>query len=277
MGKFWKKEEIEHLINNYEKNDLSILSKELNRSVKSISQKAFKLGIKRDENIKKNAVVKTNKIKGRDLSYERLKEISAKYVTYSEFIKNDYSAYLAIKKYGYLELFDNLLYSNISLPQLILKNIMNILLNDVCRYNDRKTIKPYELDLYYNKYNLAFEYNGSYWHLENDKDEIKQKLCKDKNITLITIIENSRDYITDIKNQLINNLSLINKVTNKKISKKDILKINVDLDKLNVFGKNSKDFFSSYVSLKEFKKENYSLYRKLKKYNLIDKYLKHLI
>ena len=121
MGKFWKKEEIEHLINNYEKNDLSILSKELNRSVKSISQKAFKLGIKRDENIKKNAVVKTNKIKGRDLSYERLKEISAKYVTYSEFIKNDYSAYLAIKKYGYLELFDNLLYSNISLPQLILK------------------------------------------------------------------------------------------------------------------------------------------------------------
>jgi hypothetical protein len=154
---------------------------------------------------------------------------------------------------------------------------MDILLDDKCRYNDRTAIKPYELDLYYKDLKLGFEYNGIYWHLGNENDEIKKNLCLEKNITLIVIEQNNRDYIKDIKNQIINNLSLINYVSGKNITEETVNDIDINIDKLDVFGKNSKEFFNSYTTLKEFKKENYSLYRKIKKYNLFDKYLKHLL
>lgn len=277
MGKFWNKTDIIYLKENYEKENLNILVQRLNRSEKSITQKAFKLKLKRGKEHRKNNLIKQNKLKGRDLSYELLKEISDKYVTHSEFIKNDNSAYLAIKKYGYLDLFDNLLCSSVSLPQLILKNLMDNLLDGKCRYNDRTAIKPYELDLYYKKFNLAFEYNGSYWHLDNDNDEIKKNLCIEKNITLIIIEENSRDYVNDIKTQIIDNLKMINSVIDKKITKENVENININIDKLDVFGKNTKEFFNSYSTLKDFKKENYSIYRKMKKYNLLEKYLNHLL
>jgi hypothetical protein len=277
MGKFWNETDIIYLKENYEKENVDVLVQKLNRSEKSITQKAFKLNLKRSEEHRKNNLIKQNKLKGRDLSYGVLKGISDKYVTHSEFIKNDYSAYLTIKKYGYLELFDNLLYSSVSLPQLILKNLMDNLLDDKCRYNDRTAIKPYELDLYYKNFNLAFEYNGSYWHLNNDNDEIKKNLCLEKNITLIIIEENSRDYVNDIKTQIINNLIIINNATNKNITKENVNNIDINIDKLDVFGKNSKEFFNSYSTLKDFKKENYSLYRKMKKYKLLEKYLNHLL
>ena len=277
MGKFWNETDIIYLKENYEKEDINVLVQKLKRSENSITQKAFKLNLKRGEEHRKNNLIKQNKLKGRDLSYEVLKEISEKYITYSEFIKNDYSAYLAIKKYDYLELFDNLLYSSVSLPQLILKTLMDNLLNDKCRYNDRTAVKPYELDLYYKNFNLAFEYNGSYWHLDNNNDEIKKNLCLEKNITLIIIEQNNRDYVKDIKTQVIDNILLINNITGKNITKENINDIDINIDKLDVFGKNSQEFFNSYKTLKEFKKDNYSLYRKIKKYNLFDKYLKHLI
>lgn len=73
----------------------------------------------------------------------------------------------------------------------------------------RKIIRPYELDFFFPKYNIAIEYNGDYWHMnpkyytKNDiqkvtertaeqvwiKDAQKQKLCQDKNILLFTVWE----------------------------------------------------------------------------------------
>lgn len=59
--------------------------------------------------------------------------------------------------------------------------------------NDRTQIKPKELDIYLPNLNLAFEFNGTYWHSERFKDinhrEEKTKLCKNKNINLIHIEE----------------------------------------------------------------------------------------
>lgn len=37
--------------------------------------------------------------------------------------------------------------------------------------NSRKIIKPYELDIYIPEFNLAFEFNGLYWHSELYKDK----------------------------------------------------------------------------------------------------------
>lgn len=60
--------------------------------------------------------------------------------------------------------------------------------------NNRKVIKPYELDIYIPAKKLAFEFNGTYWHSENrgaesNKHILKTKLCNQKGIRLIHIFE----------------------------------------------------------------------------------------
>ena len=59
--------------------------------------------------------------------------------------------------------------------------------------NTRTIISPLELDIYLPDLKLAFEYNGLYWHGEQNKDKDyhynKTKLCLDKGIHLIHIYE----------------------------------------------------------------------------------------
>lgn len=77
--------------------------------------------------------------------------------------------------------------------------------------NIRTVIPPYELDIYLPQTNIAFEYNGDYWHGNNFpetqyKDEIKKKLCENKGIKLVHVWEsewlhnneNTRNYIQEI-------------------------------------------------------------------------------
>ena len=57
-------------------------------------------------------------------------------------------------------------------------------------FNDRKTIKPKELDIYLPERKLAIELNGLYWHAGNEdhhkfKHLDKLKLCKENGIQLI--------------------------------------------------------------------------------------------
>lgn len=77
--------------------------------------------------------------------------------------------------------------------------------------NDRTQIKPKELDIYIPDLNLAFEFNGTYWHSERFKDinhrENKTKLCKNKNINLIHIEE--RDWKEDKKKVLTSILNIL--------------------------------------------------------------------
>ena len=74
---------------------------------------------------------------------------------------------------------------------------------------DKTVIAPYELDFYIPSQNIAIEINGVYWHMTPklyesadinptngktagdiwERDELKKKLCMDKNIELITIWE----------------------------------------------------------------------------------------
>lgn len=60
--------------------------------------------------------------------------------------------------------------------------------------SDRNIIKPYELDVYIPDKNIAFEFDGLYWHSEAcNKDKSyhlnKSKLCNEKGIQLIHIFE----------------------------------------------------------------------------------------
>ena len=69
--------------------------------------------------------------------------------------------------------------------------------------NTRKIIKDsnhqYELDIYLPELNLAFEFNGNFWHCSNFKDkyyhQIKSLLCLQQNIMLVHIYE--FEYIND--------------------------------------------------------------------------------
>ena len=99
-------------------------------------------------------------------------------------------------------------YTNISQssPELEIKNIINTMYNGKCIENSRSIIPPLELDLYYPEKNIAIEFNGNYWHDENHKSKDyhfnKFKLCKDKNIRLVSIYEsdwfNKRDNIINL-------------------------------------------------------------------------------
>jgi len=67
----------------------------------------------------------------------------------------------------------------------------------------------YELDIYIPNLNLAFEFNGIYWHSDLYKDKYyhnnKWKKCNDKGIQLITIWEDNWNYKQDIIKSMIKN------------------------------------------------------------------------
>jgi hypothetical protein len=75
---------------------------------------------------------------------------------------------------------------------------------------DRKALNGKELDIYLPELNLAFEFNGIYYHCELYKDKKyhydKYKLCEDSGIQLIQIYEDEWMYKQDIVKSRINNL-----------------------------------------------------------------------
>jgi hypothetical protein len=79
--------------------------------------------------------------------------------------------------------------------------------------SSRKIIDPYQLDIFIPELNIAFEYNGIYWHSSKFKDKnyhkMKSELCKEKDIFLFHIWEHKwkkEEYNEKIINILKNNL-----------------------------------------------------------------------
>ena len=70
-----------------------------------------------------------------------------------------------------------------------------------CKYdiifNSRNIINPYELDIFIPELNVAFEFNGMYWHSSKFKNmfyhQYKYNLCMEKDIQLISVWENDWD------------------------------------------------------------------------------------
>ena len=82
---------------------------------------------------------------------------------------------------------------NISKNENVLGDLISSLYDGPIVRNSREIISPYELDIFIPDKNIAFEFNGIYWHNEinktNDYHKIKTNLCNDKNIRLIHIWE----------------------------------------------------------------------------------------
>lgn len=85
--------------------------------------------------------------------------------------------------------------------------------------NDRTVLKGKELDIYIPNLNLAFEFNGIYWHGEFNKDKMyhqsKSLECLSKNIQLIHVWEddwsNKKDLVKEfIKSRIIKNDECLN-------------------------------------------------------------------
>ena len=114
-----------------------------------------------------------------------------------------------------------------------------------------------------------------------NRDIIKTEMCKKKNITLIRLIENNRKYELDIKQQLIENLGIINYRCNKGFTEFDIT--NISSEYINNFvndqiidEKEIIKIISKYTNYHDFKTNEVSLYQKLINRGLIDKYTSEL-
>lgn len=276
-GRDWSESEIEFLIDKFSDTRNEDIANHLKRSMKSITKKAHSLYLKKSKDHKSKMIGKRNKKIGRDLNNDTLKQISKQYKSRAEFQMCDNSAYQSARKKGILdEICSHMVKQSFSIPQLILKSILSQFLGTNLQYNTRQVINPYEIDIYFPDYKLAFEYNGKGWHKNETID--KNDICEKKSIKLFTIIENNRRYEEDIKNQIISILPQINDITNKNTSEEDILNINIDeksfegiLDEEKIIS-----ICEKYTEYSSFRKENINLYNRLRKLKILDKYTKHM-
>jgi hypothetical protein len=100
--------------------------------------------------------------------------------------------------------------------ELNLRNFIIDNYNGTIIYNNRKILNGKELDIYLPDLNLAFEFNGLYWHSEANKYKNyhleKTNNCADKNIKLIHIWEDDWLLKQDIVKSIIKNA--LNKTDN---------------------------------------------------------------
>lgn len=259
------------LVENYRKFKKNDIIKMFNISAYKLKSIARKLNL--TDKVRADRIAIRNKKMGRDLSYDKLKEIALKYRTRAEFQLLDNSAYTTSRRMGILDdICAHMIKLSYSIPQLILSYILKNLLGEHI-YNDRVIIKPYEIDIYYPEYNLGFEYDGLGWHLNKD-DSDKYMLISNKNIIVIKIVENSRKYEEDIKSQLILYINVINEITNKNISESDINNILIDYSVIfsEIIDDNElKLILLKYNTYSEFRKNNINLYNKLSRLKMLNK------
>src|ERR1035437_2120552 len=201
MSKPWTEKDERFLIDNYHYMSNEEISKILNRTCDSLRHKAKIMGLKKSQeyldSYKKSPIKKYNY---NHFTYDDLKNIAIKYKTKSEFFQSNRTAYYKAKKIGiFSDICSHMIDQSFSAPQLSMKCILDKLLNENGDYNSRKIIPPYEIDLYYKDFKLAFEYDGNFWHNGNKNDDIKNSICKSRGITLIRILEIDKyKYIDDI-------------------------------------------------------------------------------
>lgn len=281
----WTKKDEDFLMQYYPTVDNKTLSKQLSRSEISLRHKAKRLGIQKTqeyiEEYKCNPTIKYNYI---DLTFNELKEIALNYKTKTEFSIGNKTAYQKAKRLGkneFNEICSHMIDQQFSLPQLIMKYILNKLLKEKGQYNTRDIISPYELDLYYKKHRLAFEYDGKKWHEDNDNDEIKNDICRKAGITLIRIKEKNKDnHYKDVSSQIIEHLDIINKASRGNITKEDV--ISIEYNGKDIFAEildedSIKKIISKYTFYKDFRANENALYMKLKRKKLIKIYTSELI
>jgi hypothetical protein len=276
MAKRWTENELKILKNNYK--DLS--NKDLmrilpGRTYESITIKSGKLGLKKSDEIRSFLTGKRNKMVGRNLNFNIVKNIASNFKSRAEFQKIDPSAYVTARTKGWLDdVCYHMIPTSYSIPQIILYQIISSIFKNDVLYNDRIAIKPLELDVYVPDLNIAFEYNGKYWH-QNEKNN-KEIICQNNNIKLFTISENSRNYEKDIKEQILQIIEKINNYLGNNIQKKDILDVKIDLFLDIPDIKDIHIICMKYKNFSDFSKEEPVILRKIKKLKLLNELTSHM-
>jgi hypothetical protein len=216
---------------------------------------------------------------------ESLADIAKLYKTRGEFHNKDTPAYTTARLKGkeFLDsICSHMITVNYSTPQLICKKIFETILGEVCLYNTRQIVKPYELDIYFPKFKLAVEYNGIAWHKSQKakkRDSIKKQLCIDNEIFLIVIeqINKNGNYEIEIKDQICDKLEIISKVVGISISKEDVLKIDCSTVLNDILNFKDLDHLKSKieqcVNVKDFNEKHpaeYTFIRRTKAFHLLD-------
>lgn len=211
---------------------------------------------------------------GRKRSLEVIIEEAKKYRTRTEFAKADCSMYAYAAKNNLLDIvcihMNN--QKSYSIPQYICKFLFDRLLGEASIYNSRKIISPYEIDIFYPKFNLAIEYNGTRWHSEKISEKKLEKINQN-NINLLIIEQKScpsffENYIRHIKNDIIENLSFINKVTDMSITEDMVNKIHITWNDIpvNIDWQEIEDYVNTCESKMDLHKKNDMYYRLILKY-----------
>ena len=270
-GVQWSTKEEDFLKNNFNNKSYEEMSKDLNKTKKSIIKKIKKMGlIKTKDNIKK-IISKNNKERGRDLNYELVKNIALKYNSRQELYIKDPSVYNFIIKNGWSdELCKHMITKNFSVPQLLMKDILEHILKEKCSYNDRKIIKPLEIDCYFEKWKIGWEYDGIRFHKEDNIKKINE--CISKGILLFVVDEKSklrRKYEENIKNQLTSKITAINTRTGLNINERNILEYKPKIVYPNLLTKQETDIIKNKL-MSEIKRLDVILYKKIKKYELFN-------
>jgi len=118
--------------------------------------------------------------------------------------------------------------------------------------SNKKIIKPYELDIYLPELNLAFEFNGIYWHSDLYKQKNyhidKSNMCHEENIKLVHIWEDDWLNKKDIIKSMI--LNRLNKTENKLFARKcNIKEVDNDLVRIFLYENHIQGFVGSNIKL----------------------------
>jgi hypothetical protein len=206
-----------------------------------------------------------NKRLGRDVTAKLIEDEALKYFSKREFYEKDPSLYSIANKMGIMEdVTRHMVNISFSVPQIITRQITEHLFNQKCEYNTRRVISPYELDIYFPKLKLAFEYDGKGWH-QNDKVD-KIQLCREKGILLIKLSERNRKFKEDIQQYLIENLELINTWCKLLITKESVLSFNEPIDFPKLFTEDELEILRNNT-VAYLSKNHKNLYQKYKRYN----------
>jgi hypothetical protein len=279
----WSQEELELLkekwVNNTPKEVYKFFP---NKDSKVVHRKAATLKLKRSEEVydkileeKRRILTTRNKTVGRDMTYEFAKTEALKYRTKTEMYKNDNSLYQFIHKNGYWDdLCSHMVNFQFNYSQMFLYTIMcDLFPYEEVKYNDRKTIKPLELDIYIPGLKLAFEYDGSHFHSQDDvavRDARKEELCKQKEITLYRVKE-IREQRYRPENFILEQVTALGF----DCSHLDVQNLIEKTFSRQMSGDTIKDIVSQYSSYKEFVRNEKQLSDKLRKKGLLDRYVSH--
>jgi hypothetical protein len=280
VAKKWTQEEDNKLKEVYNLMTNANIAELFNASLTSVEHRAAKFGLRKTKEYISKVHTGVKRTTGRNLTFEFVKEIASKYKSKAEFQTKDCSAYNIALRRGWLDKICSHMLSLRygSLPQLVLRDFIKQLFkldNSGVLYSTRKVIKPLELDVWVPIYKLAFEYDGAFWHKEENN---KIELCDKIGVKLIVIKETKQRNEIHIKKQLIEKLNVINKQTGLLITPEQINVLVVSSECYDMV-LNKDDIHKicqTYMVLNDFKIEQSNLYDKICKRGLVKEFTGHM-